>query len=283
MWYVTASHNDLNWRSLAAIQAGAERGGGVLLVTATTIGVPNVIHWAKQLTDVEWVCNDIAEDQMYTNTTTAAERRNRVVRGQPWARARDLARAGMYLPQVASDGAWAGCGFDSEDSNDDDHNLGAGLSLGGVTRCWLCDVSLGETSAELYPTRGTAEAWQRPGRGRAGGLRPRCRRGWHIRGRAVRRTEATSHRAHRNLGHPARNHFTRALRHAGVLCELVQGEASFRCPVGEARRRLAAARPGALPRCLTFKKIVAMDLLEMPVGSEGGLTTNAVCRGTALQ
>lgn len=243
VWYVVGHHNELNWQTMAAVKSGVERGDGVL-VAIPSMGMPALAAWAKELDDIEEIRNHRSEDDAYTNMGPVTERlRSRAARGQAWARSRDLARASRHPRQIALDGIGGGRGVGSEDSEDTDQTLGAGLSLGRALRCWLYDSTLDEAAAEFYPT-GTVAARRdaiAPGAalasyGLPGGVpsisadhlegvgldEPPPGEGEDAADGAGELREPTTaqkrhlHRVHRDLGLPAANHFARALRHAGV-------------------------------------------------------------------
>ena len=68
---------------------------------------------------------------------------------------------------------------------------------------------------------------------------------------------------HRNLGHPEPHTLARALRNAGARRNIIRWALrDLRCAICESRERPSAKRPGALPRCLSFNKIVGVDLFE---------------------
>ena len=89
------------------------------------------------------------------------------------------------------------------------------------------------------------------------------------------------HRVHRNLGHPSKDIFLRALKHAGVRTDIIDWtKAHYRCPVCEARQRPTPARPGHLMRALEFNTVVGMDLFFMELFGKTYTFLNVLCWGT---
>ena len=71
-------------------------------------------------------------------------------------------------------------------------------------------------------------------------------------------------KVHRNLNHPAKDVFLRALRHSGVREDVLQWvKEFFSCPLCEASKRSLPARPAHLAKALEFNAIVATDLFYM--------------------
>ncbi|CAE7228874.1 pol [Symbiodinium sp. CCMP2592] len=71
-------------------------------------------------------------------------------------------------------------------------------------------------------------------------------------------------KVHRNLNHPAKDVFLRALRHSGVRDDVLQWvKEFFTCPLCEASKRSLPARPAHLAKALEFNAIVAVDLFYM--------------------
>eukprot|EP00439_Symbiodinium_sp_Y106_P052731 s3255_g7.t1 len=71
-------------------------------------------------------------------------------------------------------------------------------------------------------------------------------------------------KVHRNLNHPAKDVFLRALRHSGVREDVLQWvKEFFLCPLCEASKRSLPARPAHLAKALEFNAIVATDLFYM--------------------
>ena len=92
------------------------------------------------------------------------------------------------------------------------------------------------------------------------------------------------HRLHRNLGHPAKEVFVRALRHSGVRFEVLDWVKShFRCPTCEARTKPSPARPGHLARALEFNVVIGIDLIFVDVFNETHIMLNCLCWGTNFQ
>ena len=77
-------------------------------------------------------------------------------------------------------------------------------------------------------------------------------------------------KVHRNLNHPAKEVFLRALRHSGVREDILQWiKEHFRCPLCEASKHSLPARPAHLAKALEFNAIIAVDLFYMNLfGSE---------------
>ena len=77
-------------------------------------------------------------------------------------------------------------------------------------------------------------------------------------------------KVHRNLNHPAKDVFLRALRHAGVRDDILQWVREyFTCPLCEASRKPLPSRPAHLAKTLSFNAIVAIDLFFLNLfGSE---------------
>ena len=92
------------------------------------------------------------------------------------------------------------------------------------------------------------------------------------------------HRVHRNIGHPGKEIFLRALKNAGVRDEILQWtKAHFRCPTCEARTRPSPARPGHLLRALEFNQVVGADLCFADLFNEQVILLNVLCWGTNFQ
>lgn len=92
------------------------------------------------------------------------------------------------------------------------------------------------------------------------------------------------HRLHRNLGHPAKEVFVRALRHSGVRFEVLDWvKAHFRCPTCEARTKPSPARPGHLARALEFNVVIGIDLIFPEAFNETYIMLNCLCWGTNFQ
>ncbi|CAE7305094.1 unnamed protein product, partial [Symbiodinium sp. KB8] len=71
-------------------------------------------------------------------------------------------------------------------------------------------------------------------------------------------------KVHRNLNHPSKEVFLRALKHAGTKDEIIAWvKEHFSCPLCESARRPMAARPAHLARCLTFNSVIAIDLFYL--------------------
>ena len=68
-------------------------------------------------------------------------------------------------------------------------------------------------------------------------------------------------KVHRNLNHPAKDVFLRALRHSGVREDVLQwAKEFFVCPLCEAAKQTLPARPAHLAKALEFNAVVAIDL-----------------------
>ena len=92
------------------------------------------------------------------------------------------------------------------------------------------------------------------------------------------------HRVHRNLGHPSKEIFIRALRHAGVRDDIIDwAKAHYRCPICEARQRPLPARPGHLMRALEFNMVIGIDLFFLDVFNKTYTFLNMLCWGTNFQ
>ena len=87
-------------------------------------------------------------------------------------------------------------------------------------------------------------------------------------------------RVHRNLGHPDRQSFCRALRRAGVKSEFIRWvKKHFSCPICEGRKRPAPHRPSDLARAMPFNEVLGVDL----VFYEKKIFLNMVCWETNFQ
>jgi len=92
------------------------------------------------------------------------------------------------------------------------------------------------------------------------------------------------HRLHRNLGHPAKEVFLRALKHAGVRQEVMDWTRRFfRCPTCESQPRPTSARPGHLSRALEFNMVVGVDLCFFRFNDETITLLNCLCWGSNFQ
>ena len=87
-------------------------------------------------------------------------------------------------------------------------------------------------------------------------------------------------RIHRNLGHPDRQAFCRALRHAGVKKDIIKWvKKHFECPICNSRKRPASHRPAHLSRKLAFNEVLGIDLIYY----ERQPLLNMLCWGTNFQ
>lgn len=92
------------------------------------------------------------------------------------------------------------------------------------------------------------------------------------------------HRLHRNLGHPAKEVFLRAMKHSGVRVDIMDWTRKFfKCPICEARARPTPARPGHLSRALEFNTVVGIDLCYFTYAEETITLLNCLCWGTNFQ
>ena len=88
------------------------------------------------------------------------------------------------------------------------------------------------------------------------------------------------YRLHRNLGHPNKQSFLRALRHAGVKEEVLAWvKDGFHCPLCERNQKSQPHRPGHLQKNMTFNQVVGIDLFK----TQEKLFLNCLCWGTDLQ
>ena len=88
------------------------------------------------------------------------------------------------------------------------------------------------------------------------------------------------YRLHRNLGHPNKQSFLRALRHAGVKEEVLAWvKNGFHCPLCERNQKSNPHRPGHLQKNMTFNQVVGIDLFK----THEKLFLNCLCWGTDLQ
>ena len=88
------------------------------------------------------------------------------------------------------------------------------------------------------------------------------------------------YRLHRNLGHPNKQSFLRALRHAGVKEEVLAWvKSGFHCPLCERNQKSKPHRPGHLQKNMTFNQVVGIDLFK----AHERLFLNCLCWGTDLQ
>ncbi|CAE7655781.1 GIP [Symbiodinium sp. CCMP2592] len=88
------------------------------------------------------------------------------------------------------------------------------------------------------------------------------------------------YRLHRNLGHPEKRTFLRALKHAGVKAEILKYvKDEFSCPICLRRQRPSSHRPGHLSREMGFNEVIGIDLMFFRK-----LTLlNCLCWGTNFQ
>ncbi|CAK8990413.1 Integrase catalytic domain-containing protein, partial [Durusdinium trenchii] len=92
------------------------------------------------------------------------------------------------------------------------------------------------------------------------------------------------HRVHRNLGHPAREIFARALKASGAREDIIRWTKDhFRCPTCDARVRPSPHRPGHLLRALEFNQVVGLDLCFLEAFGQQNILLNMVCWGTNFQ
>ena len=88
------------------------------------------------------------------------------------------------------------------------------------------------------------------------------------------------YRLHRNLGHPDKQTFMRALKNANCRKEAIEWvRSSFRCPLCERKQKPKSQRPGHLSQEMPFNKVVGIDL----VFYEEHVLVNMLCWGTDLQ
>ena len=70
------------------------------------------------------------------------------------------------------------------------------------------------------------------------------------------------YRIHRNLGHPERASFARALKHAGAREDVLKYvKQEFECPICCARKRPASHRPAHVVRAMPFNDVLGVDLI----------------------
>ena len=92
------------------------------------------------------------------------------------------------------------------------------------------------------------------------------------------------YRRHRNLGHPDRQAFVRALRHANAKEEVINwAKRYFNCPLCEARQKPTLPRPGHLVRQMEFNQVVGIDTFFYPFQEETLNFLNILCWGSGLQ
>ena len=92
------------------------------------------------------------------------------------------------------------------------------------------------------------------------------------------------HRLHRNLGHPAKDVFVRALRHSGVRADILDlVKVHFRCPTRDARSNPSLGRPGHLTKALEFNVVIGIDLIFVDVFEEAHIMLNCLCWGANFQ
>ncbi|CAE7497850.1 MOD1, partial [Symbiodinium microadriaticum] len=90
-------------------------------------------------------------------------------------------------------------------------------------------------------------------------------------------------KVHRNLGHPAKDVFLRALKHSGTREDVLQWtKEHFRCPLCEASRRPSSARPAHLAKTLQFNAIMAIDLFYLNLFGAERVFLVCVDHGTGL-
>ena len=90
-------------------------------------------------------------------------------------------------------------------------------------------------------------------------------------------------KVHRNLGHPAKDVFLRALKHSGAREDVLQWtKEHFRCPLCEASRRPSSARPAHLAKTLQFNAIIAIDLFYLNLFGAERVFLVCVDHGTGL-
>ncbi|CAE7779821.1 unnamed protein product, partial [Symbiodinium necroappetens] len=93
-------------------------------------------------------------------------------------------------------------------------------------------------------------------------------------------TRREVYRLHRNLGHPDKRTFLRAMRHAGVKVEVLQYiKDEFSCPICSRRQRPSSHRPGHLSREMSFNEVVGIDLIFF----RKLVLLNCLCWGTGYQ
>ena len=91
-------------------------------------------------------------------------------------------------------------------------------------------------------------------------------------------------RLHRNLGHPARDSFLRALRHANAREDVITYvKKDFSRPICDRQQRPNVPRPGHLVRSLQFNETVRADTIFLEFAGETYAFLNIVCWGTSLQ
>ncbi|CAE7943636.1 unnamed protein product [Symbiodinium sp. KB8] len=88
-------------------------------------------------------------------------------------------------------------------------------------------------------------------------------------------------RVHRNLGHPDRATFLRALKNAGVKVEYLKWvRKGFECPICTQQKRPASQRPAHVAaRSMPFNEVVGLDLFFL----DRRIFLNMVCWGTDFQ
>ena len=92
------------------------------------------------------------------------------------------------------------------------------------------------------------------------------------------------HRIHRNLGHPSKEIFIRALKHAGVRPDIIDWSRHyFKCPICDARAKPSPARPGHLAKAMEFNTVLGIDLIFVEVFEETITMLNCLCWGTNYQ
>ncbi|CAE7473706.1 GIP, partial [Symbiodinium necroappetens] len=90
-------------------------------------------------------------------------------------------------------------------------------------------------------------------------------------------------KVHRNLNHPSKEVFLRALKHAGTKDEIIAWvKEHFSCPLCESARRPMAARPAHLARCLTFNSVIAIDLFYLSLFGTEKIFLVCVDHGTGF-
>ena len=92
------------------------------------------------------------------------------------------------------------------------------------------------------------------------------------------------HRLHRNLGHPAKDVFVRALRRSGVRADILDWvKVHFRCPTRDARSNPSLGRPGHLTKALESNVVIGIDLIFVDVFEEAHIMLNCLCWGANFQ
>ena len=88
------------------------------------------------------------------------------------------------------------------------------------------------------------------------------------------------YRLHRNLGHPEKKTFLRAMKHAGVRVEVLKYiRDEFECPICSRRQRPSSHRPGHLSREMGFNEVIGIDLMFF----RKLILLNCLCWGTGYQ